>query len=291
MAPTFSTTVLHRLRLIDRLAAFVDEHLNRPLTLDVLAMEVGLSKYHLHRVLVSQTGLTPGQFVAAARLQTAMTRLVSSRAAQSRIIDIAMSVGFEDASAFSRCFRRGFGVRPRDILKGTPLSGGLLLPNVGFRPPQEPASLVHLAGFYAYGYHAVGEHERTFAREAPAAFQATFEVVERHGIEEVLGPMALPSGQPWALPGNRRLLCAFRASKRLSLPRLTEAYVPSGDYLTLRHIGPYASRWQTWLKLAAIRHGFASTGTRSPRSGRRPFEIDRPATEQGLPVADIYIPL
>lgn len=287
-ADDLSLTALRHLRAIDRLAAFVDGHLTRALTLEELAGAVGISKFHLHRVLHAQTGLTPGQFVAVARLQAAMARLVGARARPIKVIDVAMSVGFDDASAFSRCFRRGYGVRPRDVLHGaSPVSAHLVVPDLGFALPPALAEVAHLSPFYAYGHEAVGGAGRTFALEAPSAFAATFAAMQHHGIEDVEGTLAMPCGPR---PGEPRLLCAFRSNSRLSLPRLTETTVPGGAYLTLRHIGPHESRWQSWLKLAAI-HLPRLRSASPPRGGRRPFELERPPTPSGLPVTDIYFPI
>lgn len=291
-AEDLSLTALRRLEAIDRLAAFVDAHLTQALTLEELAGAVAMSKFHLHRVLLAQTGLTPGQFVAVARLQTAMARLVGAGARPVKVIDVAMSVGFDDASAFSRCFRRAYGVRPRDVLHGAPpASEHLVLPDLGFALPSARAEVAHLSPFYAYGHEAVGGAARTFAREAPLAFAATFEAVQHHGIENVEGTLAMPSGQPWARPGERRLLCAFRSDARLSLPRLTETAIPGGAYLTLRHIGPHESRWQSWLKLAAIRLPLLRSASPNGGGERKPFELDRAPTPSGIPVTDIYFPI
>jgi hypothetical protein len=118
----------------------------------------------------------------------------------------------------------------------------------------------------------------------------TFDQVERHGVEEVLGPMAHPAGAKWAPPGEQRLLCAVRTTRRLALGHLTECYVPGGAYLVRRHIGPYESRWQTWFSLAVTRRHYRRERGRTSGDVRLPFEADRPAL-RGVPVADVYFPV
>ncbi len=287
LKPNTPETMLHRLGAVDRVGAYVDQHLGEALTLDTLARVAGMSKFHLHRVLLAQTGITPAQLVAVARLGAAMTRLTT--ASSPKIIDVAFEVGFENPSAFARAFRRHFGVTPRQAQQGEyPKSRWHRLQSTA--SPAGRAQLVQVSPFYCYGYEALGGKSRTFAQEAPAAFAVTFDAVERHGVEEVLGPLALPSGLVWAPPGQQRLLCAFRSEKRLGLGKLTERYVAGGRYLTLRHVGPYESRWQTWYKLAAMRSGLLGThGESEPH--RLPFELDRRVLPGFHPVADVYFPL
>ncbi len=293
MGATSSTeTDLFHQRIVDRVARHVDRHLAEALTLDELAAAGRLSKFHLHRVIISRTGLTPAQFVATTRMRRAMTLLGAARRerAPARIIDVALDVGFGDPSAFARSFRAYFGQSPREVLRKRPSSA----PWWSMPRPRQvrgyAAQVVQLEEFYCYGHEAVGEHARTFARQAPQAFSLTFDTVERHGIEEVVTPMALPRGVPWALPADARLLCAFHSSRRLKLPQLTEDYVPPGRYLHLRHVGPYESRWQAWHKLAVLRRQLGLTG---PAHGdtRRPFEQERPNHAGETPVADVFFPV
>jgi AraC-like DNA-binding protein len=88
----------------------IDRHPSARLTLDALAREAGLSRYHFLRTFERCTGLTPHQYVRRARLREAAVRLV----AESRnVLDVALDCGFGDVSNFNRAFRAEFGMSPR----------------------------------------------------------------------------------------------------------------------------------------------------------------------------------
>lgn len=79
-------------------------------TLEKIAREVGLSKFHLIRRFHCMTGITPVAFLKRVRLVKAMGLLVESRVA---IKHVAHAVGYTDAAAFCRAFHSATGTVPR----------------------------------------------------------------------------------------------------------------------------------------------------------------------------------
>lgn len=78
------------------------------LTLMALGGEVGLSPFHLQRLYRQVYGLTPNQDQTLQRCRLASRELMRGVSCS----DVAMLVGFESPSAFSRAFRREMGVPP-----------------------------------------------------------------------------------------------------------------------------------------------------------------------------------
>nr|WP_231585133.1 helix-turn-helix transcriptional regulator [Burkholderia sp. 9120] len=68
-----------------------------------------MSRFHFARVFRHETGETPHQFVARLRPEEAARLL---RATDQTVLQIALTVGFENASHFSVQFKRGYGVTP-----------------------------------------------------------------------------------------------------------------------------------------------------------------------------------
>ena len=93
-----------------RAAAWIDAHATEPVTLEAAAREVGLGTFHFLRVFASVFGVTPHQYLVAARLRRAAHLL---RATRHPITDIAYDVGFNDLSNFVRTFRAAAGISPR----------------------------------------------------------------------------------------------------------------------------------------------------------------------------------
>lgn len=72
----------------------------------------GLSSRAVQKAFLRHTARTPTAFIAERRLDRA-AELLSARPDRS-ITEIAFEIGFNDAAFFSRCFRRHFGVTPRE---------------------------------------------------------------------------------------------------------------------------------------------------------------------------------
>lgn len=96
----------HRLR---RLEDYIDAHLDRSLSLEELADQVGLSLFHFAREFKASVGQTPHQYVLQRRLQRTRHLLDSGTAT---VHDIALQCGFADSSHLVRAFRQRFGTTP-----------------------------------------------------------------------------------------------------------------------------------------------------------------------------------
>jgi DNA-binding response OmpR family regulator len=76
--------------------------------------QIGMSRMNLYRKITGLTGLSAREFIKNIRLKHA-ARLIAQK--QLTIAEIAFSVGFDDASYFTRCFRQHFGVPPTEYLQ------------------------------------------------------------------------------------------------------------------------------------------------------------------------------
>jgi AraC family transcriptional regulator len=93
----------------------IEARLSERIGLADLALQVGLSEYHFCRAFHAATGLAPHQFILNKRIEVAQ-RLLKNRSLM--IQDIALSIGFSDASQLSRHFRRITGVTPTEYRRG-----------------------------------------------------------------------------------------------------------------------------------------------------------------------------
>jgi AraC family L-rhamnose operon regulatory protein RhaS len=80
-----------------------------PITLDVAAEEIGLSRRHLTRLFRKTTGVSFADYLEHLRLKHACSLL---RETNRSITSIAFEIGFEDVSSFCRAFRRKIGEPP-----------------------------------------------------------------------------------------------------------------------------------------------------------------------------------
>jgi AraC family transcriptional regulator len=95
---------------VTRTVRTIDRYPDALLTLDALARDAGLSRYHFLRTFERLVGVTPHQYVRRARLREAATRLAAE---SGTVLDIALECGFGDVSTFNRAFRAEFLETPR----------------------------------------------------------------------------------------------------------------------------------------------------------------------------------
>jgi AraC family transcriptional regulator len=97
-----------RLRTIKEL---VHAKIEDELTLFEMAQSVELSSAHFLRLFRKSTGETPHQFVRRHRVERAKAML---RAADARVIDVAVACGFKTQQHFARVFRHVCGASPTE---------------------------------------------------------------------------------------------------------------------------------------------------------------------------------
>ncbi len=105
-APIAKSTPNSKMR---RLVDFIDDNLDRDLSLGVMAAEAEISPLYLPRAFKIAVGQSPHQYVLQRRIQKARNLLMST---DTPIADIALAVGFSSQSHLSNWFLRLVGVTP-----------------------------------------------------------------------------------------------------------------------------------------------------------------------------------
>ncbi|BAJ29457.1 MULTISPECIES: GlxA family transcriptional regulator [Kitasatospora] len=95
---------------------WITEHPEEDLSVEALARRVSLSPRQFARVFTSDVGVTPGRYVAGARLEAARRRLEDSR---DGIEQVARSCGYGSAEAMRRAFARSLATTPADYRRRT----------------------------------------------------------------------------------------------------------------------------------------------------------------------------
>src|SRR5262249_59817472 len=88
---------------------FVDAHLDEPLTLDDIARQAFLSKFHFLRVFKTAFEDTPLRYLRRRRLEAAERLLARTDLS---VTAVCYRVGFESLGSFSSLFRRHAGLSP-----------------------------------------------------------------------------------------------------------------------------------------------------------------------------------
>jgi transcriptional regulator GlxA family with amidase domain len=90
----------------------MDRHIEGTVSIEKLASSVGLSRRHLERLFLTETKSTLAMVYRRVRLEKARQIILKSK---SPLTEIAIEVGFENASHFSRAFRQTFGQTPTQL--------------------------------------------------------------------------------------------------------------------------------------------------------------------------------
>lgn len=91
------------------LEAFIQQHLDEPLTTARLAELANVSAGHFHELFRRAKGMTPGQYLLSVRMHKARDLILSTNLS---LIEISYRVGFSGQSALTHAFRRFFGETP-----------------------------------------------------------------------------------------------------------------------------------------------------------------------------------
>src|SRR5947208_1146226 len=107
-------------RAVERAIDTMQKNLGERLTIDDMARSAMFSKFHFTRVFQRVTGVSPGRFLSAMRLEEAKRLLLST---QFTVADISHRVGYNSVGTFSSRFRNSVGVSPTTYrqLGGSPL--------------------------------------------------------------------------------------------------------------------------------------------------------------------------
>lgn len=109
---TLSSYTLAVERVIQTMRARLDEPLASPLTLGEMSEVACLSPFHFTRVFSASTGLPPGEFYAALRLDVAKRRLLTTSLT---VTDVCFDLGYTSLGTFGMRFKRLTGLSPLQL--------------------------------------------------------------------------------------------------------------------------------------------------------------------------------
>ncbi|MBN1191465.1 MAG: AraC family transcriptional regulator [Dehalococcoidales bacterium] len=101
---------------VNRVMDFIENNIDRELSLNELAGIAGFSPFHFHRIFSALTGETINGFIQRIRVEKAASMLVQNP--RNSITGIALDCGFSGASVFARKFKEYFGMSASDWRAG-----------------------------------------------------------------------------------------------------------------------------------------------------------------------------
>jgi AraC family transcriptional regulator len=102
---------------VQRMQAYIEAHLQEPITLHRLAGAAGYSPWHAAKVFKALTGKSPFEYIRLLRLSRAALRLAE---ADARVVDVAFDFVFDSHEGFTRAFSKQFGLTPQRFSQDRP---------------------------------------------------------------------------------------------------------------------------------------------------------------------------
>jgi len=99
------------LSLYQLLLEYIEEHIEEDLSLEKLADEFFVSKYHIAHVFKDNTGLSIHQYITKKRLGLCREAILGKM----NISEAYQMFGFGDYSSFYRAFKKEYGISPKDF--------------------------------------------------------------------------------------------------------------------------------------------------------------------------------
>ena len=97
---------------VKRIISWIDTHFHNQITLDNMADNLFISKYYMSRIFKDVTGYTIMQYLMSCRIKRA--KYLLEIYPNKSILEVALESGFEDASHFSRFFRKQMKITPSE---------------------------------------------------------------------------------------------------------------------------------------------------------------------------------
>ncbi len=98
------------LELYQNIALYIDQHLDEDLSLETLAQQFYVSRYHIAHIFKENLGMSIHQFITKKRL----SRCKQAISGSSNITEVYQAWGFGDYSSFYRAFKKEYGISPKD---------------------------------------------------------------------------------------------------------------------------------------------------------------------------------
>ncbi len=96
--------------LYQNLIQYIEGHIYEDLSLDTLAHEFYVSKYHISHVFKENIGLSVYQYILKKRLSMCRDSIITG----TKITDAYLQCGFKDYSSFYRAFKKEYGLSPSE---------------------------------------------------------------------------------------------------------------------------------------------------------------------------------
>jgi AraC family transcriptional regulator len=294
MEPELHTQPNHYER-INAIKRYIREHVDEPLSRELLAELAGFSVAHFHRIFTAHVGENITAYVRRVRMERAAWQLLQQRAT---ITEVAVGSGYETHSAFNKAFKHQFGVSPSELRALDRMAAAHIISRhviyyqkENAMQPQEIRTLPDTQVLYARATEVMTSS--AFQTANGEAFGKLMGFLSEHQLMSqmqqciAIYPDEVAVGKPARFDAGAIFAEGVAPAATDGLAYQT---LPGGRWAIFRHVGPYENLWQTWQ--GALRDWLPTSGHEWRDATPYEVYVDDPsqvAAEQLR--TDIYIPI
>lgn len=258
---------------IQRGIDYIEANLDFDISLAQVARTAGISQWHFQRIFKALSNETLKTYIRSRRLANAMEKLLDKSI---RIIDIAISAGFESQESFTRAFKKSFDMTPNAYRKLSNKSLFLkkaqfdteYLKHINHNISQQP-EIYQQRGMLLVGlktcFYSVDSEKNNIAEKLPPLWDVFLSrMAEIKNI--VPGVCYGVVRQTNEKTDQLEYYAAIEVSKLAALPKnMVSIEIPASTYAKFTHRGKVKNInhtvsyiYSSWLLQSGMRHTYAA---------------------------------
>lgn len=186
-----------------------------------------------------------GEYIQRHKLEKSLQLIKSGN---HNILDVALSVGYDSHSSFSRAFKKVFSVTPSDVILGKlPINerAGSLPPKKRLIERQLEPVWKTLPEQTIFGLYGKGFAKQSFSSLASELYERLTAMAQPLTYSE-LQPIGVSIDNPWAgEQAESRFFAGFSNGLTKHCAELDSYTWESGQWACFTHTGPHHYMWQT----------------------------------------------
>lgn len=264
---------MNYLRQVQAGIDYIEANLDVDIDIAQVAIAAGISAWHFQRVFKALTNETLKTYIRSRRFASSLEKLLTTDA---RIIDIAVSAGFESQESFTRAFKKAFSMTPNEyrklghkklFLKKVQFDAGYLQhinQNISLEPEiytQKPMLLVGLKTVF----YSVDSEKNNIAEKLPPLWTAF--LCRMHEVQHRVAGMCYGVVRQTKTAADQlEYYAAIEVSALDTLPEsMVSIELPAATYAKFTHQGAVKNInntvnyiYSSWLLQSGMRHTYGA---------------------------------
>jgi len=240
------TTSYYRQK-VNEVLQYIHHNIDGDLSIKTLSDRFCVSVFHFHRIMKAALGEPLGSYIDRVRLETAV-RLI--RYSGEPLQQIALSIGYNDLSSFSKAFVKEFGLSPGEYRNDRSI---ILNTHIDFRCDENlnivtdvKPKLINLSEKKVLFVTIKGEYG---GESTIKGWNEIETFMQRHGIKPWRPDLFAIYYDDPDVVGNDQCRTDLCLAVKKSYPagdHIGEKIIPGGKYAVFRYKGPYEKLWELY---------------------------------------------